>query len=86
VVGFEGRQEYTPVGTVANVASRLCDAAAGGQVLMDQRTYARVSSEFSSQPLPPIEVKGFDRPVSVVAITGAQTPAASIGGAQEDSL
>jgi class 3 adenylate cyclase len=74
VVGFEGRQEYGPVGTVANLASRLCGHAAAGQVLMDQRTYARLASPVTAEPLDPIAVKGFDRPVSVVAITGTIAP------------
>jgi class 3 adenylate cyclase len=69
MVGYHGRQEYAPVGTVANLASRLCDHAAPGQVLTDQRTRASLSADFEAEALDPIEVKGFAQPVRVVAIS-----------------
>jgi class 3 adenylate cyclase len=69
MVGYHGRQEYAPVGTVANLASRLCDHAGPGQILTDQRTLASLSSAFDVETLDPIEVKGFAQPVRVVSIT-----------------
>lgn len=70
LIGFAGRQEYGPVGTVANLASRLCGRAVGGQILMDQRTYSRIASGFAAERLEPMEIKGFPEPVAVVSIAG----------------
>ncbi|MGB2940080.1 MAG: adenylate/guanylate cyclase domain-containing protein [Candidatus Dormiibacterota bacterium] len=75
VIGFEGRQEYGPVGTVANLASRLCGRADSGQVLMDQRTFSRIAKHFQAEELAPMEIKGFAQPVAVVSVLGATTGA-----------
>jgi class 3 adenylate cyclase len=76
VIGFEGRREYGPVGTVANLASRLCGRAEHGQVLMDQRTFARIDSHFEAAHLAPMDIKGFPQPIAVVSIVSpkATTP------------
>ena len=41
-VGFEGRWEYACIGSVANLASRLCSEAKGGQILINQKTLSRI--------------------------------------------
>jgi len=41
-IGFEGRFQYSATGTVANLASRLCDAALNGQILVDPKVHAAV--------------------------------------------
>jgi adenylate cyclase len=46
MIGFEGRQDYGPLGTVVNLASRLCDIATPGQVLVDRRTVTAVAQRF----------------------------------------
>jgi adenylate cyclase len=42
-IGFDGRHEYTPLGPVVNLASRLCGAAADGEILIDDRAHVAVS-------------------------------------------
>jgi class 3 adenylate cyclase len=44
-VGFEGRSDYAAIGAVANLASRLADEAAAGQILISQRLYAEVEDD-----------------------------------------
>src|SRR5216684_6107786 len=43
-IGFEGRFQYSATGTVANLASRLCDAALNGQILVDAKVHATVKA------------------------------------------
>lgn len=65
-VGFEGRYDYSAIGPVVNLASRLCDQArAGGDVLVDQAAYATVEHLVEAEPLGQLELKGFSRPRSV---------------------
>jgi len=59
VVGFDGRFDYTPIGGVVNLAARLCAHAVPGQVLLDHSTYVTCSGRFPSDPIPPLELKGY---------------------------
>jgi class 3 adenylate cyclase len=65
MIGFEGRQDYGPLGTVVNLASRLCDIATPGQVLVDRRTASAVSQRFECNIVQTVEIKGFRDPVDV---------------------
>jgi adenylate cyclase len=70
-VGFEGRSDYAAIGAVTNLASRLADEAAGGQILISQRLYAEVEDEVEVEPVGDFMLKGFKRPVAafnVVAV------------------
>ena len=62
-IGFEGRWDYAAIGTVTNLAARLCAEAAAGQVLIDRKTMARVEELVEVAPVGPFNLKGFDRPV-----------------------
>jgi adenylate cyclase len=62
--------EYTAIGDAVNLASRLCAAAAPGQILVSADTLAQLGHRFTSQQLPPIMVKGKQHPVTVFQITG----------------
>ena len=62
-IGFEARWEYSAVGSVVNMASRLCDEAQGGQILLGPRAYAAVEGAVLAQPMGPLMLKGFHRPV-----------------------
>jgi class 3 adenylate cyclase len=62
-VGFEGRYEYAAIGTVTNVAARLCAEAKGGQVLISQRVYTMLDGAVQVEHLGDIELKGIARPV-----------------------
>jgi class 3 adenylate cyclase len=62
-VGFEGRIEYSATGPVANLASRLCDAARHAQVLISQRTHSAVDGLVEANPLGKIGIRGMRQPV-----------------------
>ncbi len=64
VVGFESRSDYAAIGGVTNLASRLADRAAGGQVLIAQRLYAEVEDPVDVEPIGVLQLTGFQRPVS----------------------
>ena len=72
-IGFEGRFDYTAIGTVVTMASRLCDDALSGQVLLSQRAYAAVEELVEAETLPDLTLKGFARPVQVVNVLGVCT-------------
>lgn len=62
-IGFEGRFHYGAIGTVLNTASRLCDYANSGGVLISQRVATEVEAIAELEELEPIEFKGFSKPV-----------------------
>ena len=64
-IGFEGRLDYGAIGTVTNLAARLCAEAASGQVLASQRVAAAVEGSVPVEPVGPLSLKGFARPVPV---------------------
>jgi class 3 adenylate cyclase len=73
-IGFEGRFDYSAVGSVVNRASRLCDEAAGGQILLSSNTYAAVEGVAMAEPVGPLTLKGFHKLVrafNVIALKGA---------------
>ena len=70
-IGFEGRYDYGAVGSVLNLASRLCDAAEPGQIVVSQRVLAEVEELVEAQPLGGLELKGFGRPVEAFAVAGS---------------
>jgi class 3 adenylate cyclase len=67
-IGFEGRMNYGAVGNVMNLASRLSDAAKGGQILTTQETLSKIENLVETEPLGEIGLKGFSRPVAAVNI------------------
>lgn len=62
-IGFEGRFDYGSIGTVVNLASRLCDEAVAGQILVSQRVYTAVEGLVEAQRMEDFSLKGFHRPV-----------------------
>ena len=62
-IGFEGRWDYSAIGTVTNLAARLCGEAAGDQILIDQRAFAGVEPLVDVDPAQTLTLKGFRRPV-----------------------
>ncbi len=61
-VGFEGRYEYAAIGTVTNLAARLCSEAKGGQVLISQRVHTMLAGGVQATHVGDIEFKGITRP------------------------
>ena len=64
-IGFEGRYDYGAVGNVVILASRLSEAAAGGQILVSDRLFAAVEDQFEAEDVEPLALKGFSRPTPV---------------------
>jgi class 3 adenylate cyclase len=75
-IGFEGRIDYGAIGTVTNLAARLCGEATGGEVLVSQRVVAALGDGFATQPAGELNLKGFQRAVPVARIVAAAPPAA----------
>jgi len=69
-VGFEGQFHYMAIGSVANLASRLCDQAEDGQILITQRVYADVEEIAEVEPVGELTFKGFHKPVPAYQVLG----------------
>jgi adenylate cyclase len=84
-IGFEGRFDYGAVGSVVNMASRLGNAAAAGQILISLRVFAEVEDVVDAEPAGELELKGFHGPQQVfnlIAVKGArEEPVQSDSGA-----
>jgi len=68
-IGFEGRFDYTAIGTVTNVAARLCAEAKDGQILVTQRVAAAIDQIAEVEHLGGISLKGLSRPISVLNVS-----------------
>jgi class 3 adenylate cyclase len=62
-IGFEGRFDYAAIGTVSNVASRLCDEAKSGQILISPRVLTKVETAVTVEPVGEFALKGIRRPM-----------------------
>jgi adenylate cyclase len=67
-IGFEGRFDYAAIGTVTNLAARLCGEAEGGQILINQRVYAAMESIAIAEPVGELSLKGFVKPVPAFSL------------------
>ena len=63
-IGFEGRFDYAAIGTVSNVASRLCDEAKPGQILISPRVFMAVETAVTVEPAGEFTLKGIRRPMA----------------------
>ena len=63
-IGFEGRFDYAAIGTVSNVASRLCDEAKPGQILISPRVLMAVEKDIAVEPVGDFALKGIRRPLA----------------------
>ena len=70
-IGFEGRFDYAAIGTVSNVASRLCDEAKPGQILISPRVLTKVESAVTVEPVGEFELKGIRRPLAAYNVLAA---------------
>jgi len=73
-IGFEGRFDYAAVGTVSNVASRLCDEAKPGQILISPRVLMEVEDAVTVEPVGEFELKGIRRPIAAHNVVAALPP------------
>ncbi len=71
-IGFEGRIDYGAIGTVTNLAARLCSEARGGEILLAPRVVAAlVDDEFVIEPAGELVLKGLQRPVATSRVRAA---------------
>jgi class 3 adenylate cyclase len=84
-IGFEGRWDYGAIGTVANLAARLCAEAKAGQILAATRVADAVGDLIEGAPVEPLTLKGFHRPMPAVDVLrlkgsppGADPPAPDV--------
>ena len=63
-IGFEGRFDYAAIGTVSNVASRLCDEAKPGQILISPRVLMAVEKDITVELVGDFTLKGIRRPLT----------------------
>jgi class 3 adenylate cyclase/CheY-like chemotaxis protein len=70
VVGFEQRRDYTAIGSVINLAARLCGEAKTGQIVIPERLLASVGDVVKTTPLGELSLKGFNRPVAAYDVLG----------------
>jgi DNA-binding response OmpR family regulator len=63
-IGFGGRWDYSTIGTVANLASRLCDEAKGPQIVINQKTLSYIEDIVETEPLGLLDLKGFSKPIN----------------------
>jgi adenylate cyclase len=67
-IGFDGRYDYGAVGSVMNLASRLCDEAAPGQILVNERVFAEVEDLVEVTPVGEVTLKGFVKPMAAYVV------------------
>jgi class 3 adenylate cyclase len=70
-IGFEGRFDYAAIGTVSNIASRLCDEAKPGQILISPRVLMAVKDAVTVEPVGEFQLKGIRRPLAAYNVLAA---------------
>jgi adenylate cyclase len=69
-IGFEGRFDYSAIGTVVNVAARLCGEALDGQILIDGKVLSAIEAIAETQPAGELTLKGLHRPIPAFNVSG----------------
>ena len=75
-IGFEGRWDYACIGSVTNLAARLCSEAKGGQILTDQKMLAGLEEVVQADSLGEVMLKGIAHPIAVFNVTGFRSSSA----------
>jgi adenylate cyclase len=78
-IGFDGRYDYGAVGSVMNLASRLCDQAATGETLVSERVLAEIEPFVETEPAGEFTLKGFPKPVLAFRLLRVKEDAGSDG-------
>jgi adenylate cyclase len=77
IAGYLGSSkalEYTVIGDVVNIASRLCSRAKAGEIIISRATYEQVKDHFVVEALPPAEVKGKSKPLEIYRVLRERRP------------
>ena len=75
-IGFEGRWDYGAIGSVTNLAARLCGEARPGQILVQRKAVAPIEARLQAVSLGELRLKGFAQPVEVLEAKALRWPAA----------
>lgn len=68
IVGYDGRNDYTALGTVVNLAARLCGDATARELLVDHRVFLQTEDDFGYTQRQPVSLKGFAEPVATYLV------------------
>jgi class 3 adenylate cyclase len=71
-VGFEGRFEYTAIGSVVNLAARLCERAKAGEILADSKVNAAIGAHMKTESLGEFTPKGFSKAIEVFNLVASR--------------
>ena len=72
-IGFDKRFDYAAIGTVTNVAARLCAEAAPGQILLSQRVATAIDGAVGTRLLEDRALKGLHAPIAIYELTTVET-------------
>jgi len=72
-IGFEGRFDYAAIGTVVNLAARLCAEAADGQILVDRKVQVAIEDQAVSEPAGQLNLKGLHRPIATFTVSAVES-------------
>lgn len=67
-VGFEGRFDYTAIGSVVNLAARLCERAKADEILVHGKVQAAIENQIETESLGEYFPKGLGRPIDIINI------------------
>jgi adenylate cyclase len=77
-IGFEGRSDYTAIGSVTNLAARLCTEATGRQILVSQRVHTEIEDIVVADSVGELALRGFARPTPAYNIVGLDEARAQV--------
>jgi adenylate cyclase len=72
-IGFDGRHDYAAIGSVTNLASRLCASAAEWEILVTERVFSAAGTLVIGDDAGSRELRGFSRPVHAFSVKGTDT-------------
>jgi adenylate cyclase len=85
-IGFEGRWDYGAIGSVTNLAARLCGEAQPGQILISERVHLMIEDLLEVEPLGELVLKGFHRPVGAYNVLAIHDAAPADSAAANGAL
>jgi len=72
-IGFAERIDYAAIGTVTNIAARLCSHARAGEVIISEEAYCKIEDEFESDPMGQVHLRGLTAAVPIRRLRDRRT-------------